>query len=105
MLRHTLSIFLLVLAPVRTFKRTASHALMPMLSFYSQGNGRAITFLLSPTETWWPSYAANLKPVDISEIDEAAETHLGKGGRKKKAHMEAGQHRQDNNGQARLRCS
>lgn len=96
---HTLSIFLLILALVRTFKRAPSHTLMPLLSFYSQGNGRTITFLLSSTEAWRPSYAANLKPLDISGIDEAvAETdlckplptklHLGKGGREiKRRHI------------------
>ena len=47
MLRHPQSIFLLVLAPVRISKRTVSHVLTPMLSFYSKGNGRMITLLRS----------------------------------------------------------
>ena len=52
-------------------------------------------------ETWQSSYTENLQPVEISEIDEAAETiyanyhrksciTMGKGGRKRKARMEAG---------------
>ena len=44
------------------------------------------------TETWRPSYAKNLQPVDISEIDEAAtKLQLGRGGRKTKECMEARQ--------------
>ena len=66
------------------------------------------------TETWRSSYTEHLQPVDISKINMAAETdlckppptklHLGKGGRKKKARMEAGQNGQDN-GLVRSRCS
>ena len=44
------------------------------------------------TETWRSSYAKNLQPVDISEIDEAAtKLQLGRGGRKTKECMEARQ--------------
>ena len=89
-----------------------SHAYAFILSLRERPDGYFPTIL--STETWRSSYTENLQPVDITKIDKAAETdlcrppptklHLGKGGRKKKARMEAGQHGQDN-GQERSCCS
>ena len=88
-----------------------SHADAFILFLRERPDGYFPTIL--STETERSSYTENLQPVDISKIDNAAEAYLckppptklhrGKGGRKQKGCIEAGQHGQDN-GQVRSRC-